>query len=457
MDVIYRSATQLAADIKSGKITAARVLDDHLEQIEKVNPELNAVVNMDLESARQRALEADQALDEGQVWGPLHGVPFTLKDSHSAVGMPTTAGFPPLADYVPDEDSTVTSRLKAAGGILMGKTNVSLLLADIQSDNPVYGRTNNPWDVERTPGGSSGGAAAALAAGMTPLEVGSDIGGSIRIPAHFCGLFGLKTTEHRIPATGHIPGLPGTPRSVRHLASLGPMARTLEDLIMLYRILAGPDGLDSEVPPLPAPHPPQIQLKDLNVAYTQDFGCFPVSVRVQQAFHDLIDRLRSRCQSVSESVPQDVDFEEDVQRARDLTEMSLGAFQEDRREPPTLLREFLSALHRRDGTITRWEAFFQTRDAFITPVSITSAFPHCQTGSVRRVDGKKRDYWAANAHCKLFNYTGHPVVVIPLETPDGGLPVGVQIVGPRWGESRLLAAAREISRLTGGFRPPPGY
>ena len=457
MDIIYRSATQLAADIKSGKTSAARVLEAHLEQIEKYNPGLNAVVNMDIESARQRAAEADQALEDGQARGPLHGVPFTLKDAHSTTGLPTTAGYPPLADYVAEKDSTVTSRLKAAGGILMGKTNVSRLLADIQSRNPVYGRTDNPWDLKRTPGGSSGGAAAALAAGMTPFEMGSDLGGSIRIPAHFCGLFGLKTTEHRIPGTGHIPDLPDKPRSLRHLACLGPMARTPEDLILIYRILSGPDGIDSEVPPVPAPSPPDLNMADLNIAYTQDFGCFPVSSRIQSAFNGLIEQLRPRCNTAAGSLPRDMDAAQDVQRARDLTRISLSAFREDSDQPPTLLREYFLALHHRDHAIARWETFFQEWDVFLTPVSITSAFPHCDMETPLMVDGEKRDYWTANAHCKLFNYTGHPVVVIPLDPPDGGLPLGVQIVGPRWGESRLLSAAREISRLAGGFQRPPGY
>src|SRR5437867_7792779 len=171
MDIVFSSTTQLAAAIRAGHVSATEVLEAHLAQIDKHNPALNAIVTMDAERARERAQEADEALARGQVWGPLHGVPFTLKDAHATAGMRTTTGFPPLADYVPQEDSTVTARLKAAGGILLGKTNVAMMLADYQSTNPIFGRTNNPWNIERTPGGSSGGAAAALAAGMTPFEV----------------------------------------------------------------------------------------------------------------------------------------------------------------------------------------------------------------------------------------------------------------------------------------------
>src|SRR6202165_4537308 len=209
MDIVFSSTTQLAAVIRAGHVSATEVLEAHLAQIATHNPALNAIVTMDAERAHKRAREADDALARGEMWGPLHGVPFTLKDAHATAGMRTTTGFPPLADYVPQEDSTVTARLKAAGGMLIGKTNVPVMLADYQTSNPIFGRTNHPWDVASEPCGSSGGAAAALASGMTPFEIGTDLSASIRIPAHFCGVFGLKTTERRVPLTGLIPGLPG--------------------------------------------------------------------------------------------------------------------------------------------------------------------------------------------------------------------------------------------------------
>src|SRR5213082_733013 len=239
MDIVFSSTTQLAAAIRAGHIAATEVLEAHLAQIATHNLTLNAVVTLDAERAYERAREADAALARGQVWGPLHGVPFTLKDALATAGMRTTTGFPPLADYVPQEDSSVTARLKAAGGILLGKTNVAMMLAYYQTTNPIFGRTNNPWNIERTPGGSSGGAAAALAGGMTPFEIGTDLSASIRIPAHFCGVCGLKPTEQRVPLTGLIPGLP-TPWSVRIMSCIGPMARTVDDLALLYSIIAGP-------------------------------------------------------------------------------------------------------------------------------------------------------------------------------------------------------------------------
>src|ERR1700688_1002605 len=267
MDIVFSSTTQLADAILAGHVSATEVLDAHLAQIDKHNAALNAIVTLDTQQAHERAREADKALARGQVWGPLHGVPFTLKDAHATAGMRTTTGFPPLADYVPQEDSTVTARLKAAGAILIGKTNVHMLLADpAQTDNPIFGRTRNPWNVERTPGGSSGGAAAALASGMTPFEIGTDLSGSIRIPAHFCGVFGLKPTERRVPLTGLIPGFAG-PRPVRIMSCIGPMARTVDDLALLYAIIAGPDGRDTEVAPIPIEEVPNLELKNLRIAF----------------------------------------------------------------------------------------------------------------------------------------------------------------------------------------------
>ena len=213
MEIIYSSTGQLAAAIRERRASAREVLDVHLNQIHEHNAAINAVITLDADRARERAREADAALDRGTVWGPLHGVPFTLKDAFATAGVRTTVGFPPLAEYVPDEDSTVAARLKQAGGILVGKTNVAELLADFQSSNPLFGRTSNPWNPARTSGGSSGGAAAAVAAGMTPFDVGTDLSASIRLPSAYCGVFGLKPTERRVALTGVVPDPRGTPRS----------------------------------------------------------------------------------------------------------------------------------------------------------------------------------------------------------------------------------------------------
>jgi len=456
MDIVFSSTTQLAAAIRAGHVSATEVLEAYLVQIERHNPALNAIITLDAERAHARARQADEALAHGQIWGLLHGVPFTLKDAHSTAGMRTTIGFPPL-DHVPHEDSTVTARLKAAGGILIGKTNVAVMLADpAQSSNPIFGRTNNPWNLERTPGGSSGGAAAALASGMTPFEVGTDLSGSIRIPAHFCGLFGLKPTENRVSLAGLIPGLP-TPRSVRIMSCIGPMARTVEDLALLYPIIAGPDGRDTEVQPVPVDDVSELALKKVRIAFAPTFPGFPVAADIRDAVEELAQQLGRLGVVVEEAALPELDFNQELSSAGELIGMAIGAFQPEENKPPTTLAQYLEALHRRDQSITTWEQFFDEWDVLLCPPSMTTAFPHCETGSPLHVDGQKVEYWMVGAHSTLFNYTGHPAVVLPYKLDRDGLPIGVQLVGKRWGESRLLAMAIALSEVTGAFQRPPAY
>ncbi len=447
-DIVFSSTTQLAAAIRAGHVSATEVLEAHLAQIATHNPALNAIITMDAGQARKRAHEADEALARGEVWGPLHGVPFTLKDAHATAGMRTTTGFPPLADYVPQEDSTVTARLKAAGGILMGKTNVAMMLADYQS--------NNPWNIERTPGGSSGGAAAALAAGITPFDIGTDLSSSIRIPAHFCGLFGLKPTEQRVPLTGLIPGLPG-PRPVRIMSCIGPMARTVEDLALLYAIIAGPDGRDTEVQPVPVDEVPELELKQLRIAFAPTFPGFPVAADIRDAVEELARQLSPLCEVVEEAALPQLDFNQEGASAGALIGMMTGAFQPGEQERPATLAQYLEALHRRDQSIIAWEQFFDEWDVLLCPPSMITAFPHCEPGTPLNVDGQEVVYWMVSAHGTLFNYTGHPAVVLPYKLDRDGLPIGVQMIGKRWDESRLLAMAKALSGVTGAFQRPPGY
>jgi amidase len=457
MDLVFSSTIELAVAIRVGQVSAIEVLEAHLAQIEQRNPALNAIVVMDAEGARVRARKADEALARGEVLGPLHGVPFTLKDVHSTAGMRTTVGFPPLADHVPQEDSTVAARLREAGAVLVGKTNVAMLLADYQSNNPIFGRTNNPWNVERTPGGSSGGAAAALAAGMTPFEIGTDLSSSIRIPAHFCGVFGLKPTENRIPLTGLFPNPRGAPRSIRIMSSIGPMARTVEDLVVLYKIIAGPDGRDTEVRPGPVDHVPELKLKNLRIAITPTFPGFPVAADVRAAVEDLARQLDRSGAVVEEATLPELDFSQDLSSAGELIGMMLSAFQPDDQGQPTTLVHYLEALHRRDQSIMAWERFFEKCDMLLCPASMVTAFPHCEPGTSLLVDGKPVGYWMVSAHGTVFNYTGHPAVVLPYKLDRDGLPIGLQLLGRRWDDLRLLAIAQVLSPVTGGFRRPPNY
>jgi amidase len=456
IDSVFSSATQLAAAIRAGHVSAVEVLEAHLAQIERHNPALNAIITLDADGAREQARAADEALAGGQVWGPLHGVPFTLKDAHATAGMRTTTGSPPL-DHVPHEDSTVTARLKVAGGILIGKTNVAVMLGDpAQSINPIFGRTNNPWNIERTPGGSSGGAAAAVASGMTPFEIGTDLSGSIRIPAHFCGLFGLKPTEHRVSLEGLMPGLP-SPRSVRIMSCIGPMARAAEDLALLYTIIAGPDGRDTDVPPVPLGTPPELDLKQLRIAVAPTFGGFPVAAEIRAAIESLAQQLSSGGATVETAPLPALDFTQELMSAGELIGMVVGAFQPEEDKPPTTLAQYLEALHRRDQSILAWEQFFQGWDMLLCPPSMVTAFPHCETGAPLHVDGEEVVYWMVSAHSTIFNYTGHPAVVLPYKLDRDGLPIGIKIVGNRWDDARLLAIAKTLSAVTGEFRRPPGY
>ncbi len=448
---MFASTTALAAAIRAGETTAQAALEAHLAQIEQHNHALNAVCVLNADAARMQAAAADAALARGELWGALHGVPFTLKDGHATAGVRTTMGFAPL-DHVPTYDSTVTARLKAAGGILMGKTNVHELLGDpLQSDNPIFGRTNNPWDTQRAPGGSSGGAAAAVAAGLTPFDVGSDLAGSIRIPAHFCGVYGLKPTEHRVSQAGFFPDPHQPPRNLRIMTCIGPLARSIEDVALVHALIAGPDQRDTEVPPVPLDRAPEQALAELRVAYAPTFGGLPVAADIRSALDDLAQRLEQAGALVATPPLPAIDGE----RIGALIGMLIGALQPQER--PATLAEYLEALDVRDQAIRAWEQIFSAWDVLLCPAALTTAIHHCAPGAPLTVDGQAVDYWLGNAHSALFNYTGHPALVLPWAHDSAGLPIGVQLVAQRWGEARLLSAAKAIAALGGGFRRPAGF
>lgn len=456
MESTYAGATELAAAIRAGRVSATEVLDAHLARIARHNPALNAIVTLDVEGARERAREADRALARGEVWGPLHGVPFALKDAHATAGMRTTIGSPSL-DQVPREDGAVAARLKGAGGILVGKTNVAMLLADYQTENPIFGRTNNPWDLARTPGGSSGGAAAAVAAGLVPFDIGTDLSASIRFPAHCCGVYGLKSTEGRVSSHGIFPVPGDPPRTVRIMSCSGPLARSVEDLALLYAIVAGPDGRDTDVPPVPVVAPPEVALRGLRVAFAPTLPGLPAAAEIRAAVEGLARQLAALGAIVGEAPLPEGDCTETLMRAGELIGMIVGAAQPDAGEPPASLARYMAALHRRDRSIAAWERFFDEWDALICPPSLTTAFPHCAPGTPLRVDGREVEYWLVSAHGTIFNYTGHPAVVLPYAFDRDGLPIGVQVVGKRWGESRLLGIARAVADVIGPIGRPPGY
>lgn len=268
-NLIYASAAALARAIRNKEVSSEEVVNAHLQRIEAVNPRLNAVVQVVAEQARTQAHEADAALARGTVYGPLHGVPMTIKDNLNTTGVISTGGTTGRATFVPTHDATAVARLRTAGAILLGKTNTPELTLAYETDNLIYGRTNNPYDVSRTCGGSSGGAAAIIAAGGSPFDIGSDTGGSIRVPSHCCGTAGIRPTSGRVPRTGHILPPAG---ALDALTQLGPMARRVEDLSLILPIIAGMDWRDPAIVPMPLGAPQQVDLKTLRVAMHTDNG-----------------------------------------------------------------------------------------------------------------------------------------------------------------------------------------
>ncbi|MER9600608.1 amidase [Mesorhizobium sp. M0239] len=457
MDLVFSSTIELATAIAARKISAVEALDAHLAQIDAHNDAVNAVISLDREGARECAKKADAAQARGEALGPLHGVPFTLKDTHETAGMKTTVGFPPFADYVAKQDSPVVARLRAAGGVLMAKTNVATMLSDWQSNNPLFGRTSNPWNLQRTAGGSSGGAAAALCSGMTPFDVGTDMQDSIRLPASFCGVYGLKPTEHRVSLAGVFPDPGGTARSVRLMSCLGPLARSVEDLALIYQIIAGPNGSDTDLAPVPVEDMPSLDLKTLRIAFAPFFPGFPVAGDVSAAVESLARQLQSAGAVVEEAKLPKLDLHDDLEQGGALIGMMLEAAQPEPPEEPTPVSRWFEALARRDKSILAWDRFFEAYDALICPVAMTTAFPHCEPGTPIKVDGKEQSYWMLPAYGAVFNYSGHPALSMPCGQDSTGLPIGLQLVGKRWSESRLLGIAKAIEPLTGGFRRPPAY
>jgi amidase len=297
----FKSAVEIARLIRDRRVSSSDVLEHFLVRVEKYNSSINAIVWMDAERARKRARKADAALAKGERWGPLHGVPMTIKESFTVAGSPTTWGAPEFKDNVTETSALAVERLERAGAIVFGKTNVPLMLADFQSYNVIYGTSNNPWDVTRTPGGSSGGSAAALAAGLTGMEAGSDIGGSIRNPAHYCGVFGLKPTWNIVSPKGQ--SLPGA-YAYADIAVIGPLTRGAEDLDVALDAMAGPDEIDGVAWKLELPPCPAQSLKDLRIAVKLRDPCSEIDAEYADKLQALVDHLAKRGAKVKETEPK---------------------------------------------------------------------------------------------------------------------------------------------------------
>ena len=478
-ELTYRSASDLARLIRDKKASALEVLEAHLARIARNNPRLNAIVTLNEEKARQRAREADEALAKGKLWGPLHGVPVTIKDAFETAGVRTTASFKPLEHYIPTQDATVVARLLQAGAILLGKTNMPMLALDIQCNSPIFGKANNPWDVARTTGGSTGGGAASLAAGMSPLETGSDLGGSVRIPAHFCGVFSIKPTDHLVSVAGHIPEPPGAPQGVRLMGLPGPLARSIDDLRLALSLIAGMDGRRWEMAPVPLTPARKKPLKEYRFAWTDHFGNVTASQATRTMLHKLADDLKHAGCQVEQAEPPDFDFNlawrlygeiagAEVGSGMDTLTRFLTSMQFRSMSDPSPLKggyvsglslkmtRYARALTSRDRLISQLEAFLSPWDAWLCPVTVGPAFKHCKTGQPIEIDGTKVPYFTANmSFTSVFNMTGNPVVVLPVGHSEEGLPIGVQVVGKCWEDMALLSVAEALTEITGGFQAPP--
>ena len=480
----FQSASRLAEAIRNKEIGCRELLTMYLQRVERYNPEINAIVTLDAERALTRALAADAALARGESWGPLHGVPITIKDSFETAGLRTTSGAPELAGHIPKADATAVQRLVAAGAVVFGKTNLPTFAMDLQSHNTLFGVTNNPWDLQRTPGGSSGGAAAALAAGLTGLELGSDIGGSIRSPAHFCGIYGHKPSHGLVPLQGHIPGPPGC-LSEPDISVAGPMARSADDLALALDVLAGPPTERATAWRLELPPPRHESLRGFRVAAWLDDPACAVDSEVLARHHTLVRALRAAGAAVNEQARPAIGFAE----ARDLylqllyattspglpREQWLGLAQAADRLPPgtadakslfmrsaTLRhRDWLGVHERRERVRAAWARFFIDHDVLLCPATPTAAIAHDHSEPmaqrVIQVNGSARPYTDQLDWAGLIGMALLPSTVAPAGRTAAGLPVGVQIAGPYLEDRTTIRFAQLLAEAAGGFEPPPGW
>jgi amidase len=451
-DLVFTPAHALALRIRQRDVAATEVVEALLAHIAHHNARLNAIVTLDEHAARVRAQEADAALARGEIWGPLHGVPVTLKDFHLTAGMRTTWGNRALAHYIPAQDSAVPAKLKAAGAIILGKTNLDLGFPD----NPLP-RANNPWDLERTPGGSSTGPAAAVAAGLTPLDIASDALGSILNPAHYCGIFGMRPTEGRVSLAGLAGAdLPDKYRLWRIIMALGPIARSVQDLRLALQIITGPDGQDFTVPLVPWREVPQGTIRDLRVAWVPSFGT-PIAADIAAAVEGLARELEALGARVEQRAPE-VDFIEQVRLSNELFSMLVGASDPLAEDPAApRLSTYLRALERRDGFTAVWERFFGDWDVFVCPLDPITAPRHSEEDAPLMVEGTLISPEQRKVPFAISPIMGGPAITIPLGQDRNRLPIGALLVGRRWEDERLLAIADLLVAMTGGYRRPPGF
>ena len=453
----FRSVAELARLIRSGDVSSVEVVESCLARIDEVNPAINAVVRL-APDALQRARTADDAFVHSEHLSPLHGVPFTIKDSLDTAGLTTTAGTVGWRDRVPQRDATVVARLRAAGGILLGKTNTPEFTWSDETDNDVYGRTSNPYDPACTPGGSSGGPGAIVAAGGSPFDIGSDTGDSIRQPAHVCGIAGIKPTTGRVPRTGHWPDYRGI---LGPLTQLGPMARRVDDLALLLPLIAGPDDEDPQVPPVPMPDLARHDVRGLRVVAFTDNGLRTPTPATVAAVETAITALADAGAVIRHEVPPglgeawrtwDAMVRADgwawLQRLiTGAGTLGMGSYSSRGwLAPSTALSgpALTELLERADAVRAAFRRWMADVDAIVCPVMPQAAIRH----------GESTADWFGDTYSDVHNLTGLPAVVVRGGSTDDGLPIGVQLLARHWHEDVALAAARVVEAASGGWQRP---
>src|SRR5262245_31857743 len=454
--LIHSSAACLARAIRSKEISSCEVVQAYLNRIEEVNPKLNAVVMLAAARAVKEAKDADARLARGEVVGPLHGVPMTIKDSFDTEGVISTAGTLGRKNFIPAKDATVVERLRRAGAILMGKTNTPEISDGLETVNRVYGRTNNPYDVERSPGGSSGGGASIVAAAGSPFDIGTDTTGSIRIPAHFCGIAGLKPTSGRVPRTGHI--IPFAAGSIDSWTHVGPLARYVEDLALILPLISGTDWQDPAIVDVPLGDPNRVELKTLRVAVYTQIEIRKPSPETVQAVRSVMAALTDVVARVDETVPPGIENTGQIMdqvgsaiteaydrrilfnagtRDEDLGPVVQNQLPEARATRPKSASCLDNLLSDMDVFRSQMLGFMKHVDFIVCPVNTDAALPHGQPPA-----------WS---YCGTYSITGYPVAVVRAGTSKDGMPIGVQIVGRPWREDVVLAVAAFVESTFGGW------
>ena len=473
----FGSAVALARALRARKVSSVELLTAYLSRVDRINPTINAVVVDDRERALLQARAADRALARGENLGPLHGLPMTVKESFDLQGHPTTQGFVPMRENVASEDALVVQRLKRAGAVIFGKTNVPLFLADFQTYNDIYGTTANPWDAARSPGGSSGGSAAAVAAGLTALEYGSDIGGSIRNPAAYCGVYGHKSTWAIVPKRGH--SLARTPVAEADLSVVGPLARSAQDLALALDVTVGPDLLTSSAVRYRLPSAPK-SIKGLRVAVWLDEPSAPVDGSIRACIQEAAIALGRAGAKVSFDArpafdPQAADA---TYRLLLLGQMSArrpdfkrlleerGKLHAEDQSPRAVqlrnatasYKEFFDANNRREQLRWVWRDFFSRYEVLLAPVTATVAFVHDHSEPVSArtltVNSAPVPYFSQLFWAGLASASYLPATVAPIGFASSNLPVGLQIIGAEMADHTTIWVAAQLTKLIGGYVPP---